>query len=158
MPEPFPQSPPIPQISCGKSSPTKNTHWIIWGSHWKVIWKRFPPLFLLTGSKCSQALLNLIRNSCEAIDHPKGRITACLRKNDNGICISISDNGCGMTQDQLQHVWTPFVTYKPEGTGLGLAVVQEIVLAHHGHITLTSTPGQGSAFHIFLDDTEVLPV
>ena len=33
-------------------SPTKNTHWIIWGSHWKVIWKRFPPLFLLTGSKC----------------------------------------------------------------------------------------------------------
>ena len=105
-----------------------------------------------------QALLNLIRNSCEAIDHPKGRITACLRKNDNGICISISDNGCGMTQDQLQHVWTPFVTYKPEGTGLGLAVVQEIVLAHHGHITLTSTLGQGSAFHIFLDDTEVLPV
>lgn len=108
--------------------------------------------------KMRQALLNLIRNSCEAIDHPKGRITACLRKNDNGICISISDNGCGMTQDQLQHVWTPFVTYKPEGTGLGLAVVQEIVLAHHGHITLTSTPGQGSAFHIFLDDTEVLPV
>lgn len=44
--------PPIPQISCGKSSPAKNTHWIIWGSHWKVIWKRFPPLFLLTGSKC----------------------------------------------------------------------------------------------------------
>ena len=31
---------------------SENTHWIIWGSHWKVIWKRFPPLFLLTGSKC----------------------------------------------------------------------------------------------------------
>ena len=55
-----------------------------------------------------------------------------------------------MTQDQLQHVWTPFVTYKPEGTGLGLAVTAEIISAHHGQIRVSSTPGQGSAFYIYL--------
>lgn len=52
------------------------------------------PIFL-DRVKMRQALLNLIRNASESIEHPKGKIIVCLRKCEKGICISIQDNGCG---------------------------------------------------------------
>ena len=73
-----------------------------------------------------------------------------LRKCEKGICISIQDNGCGMTKEQVQTVFSPFVTYKDGGTGLGLAVTNEIITAHHGQIVIDSRPGYGSTFRIFL--------
>lgn len=102
--------------------------------------------------KMRQALLNLLRNASESIDHPKGRIIVCLQKYEKGICISVEDNGCGMTKEQIQTVFSPFVTYKSSGTGLGLAVTSEIITAHHGQITIDSCPGYGSTFRIFLPD------
>ena len=56
----------------------------------------------------------------------------------------------GMTHKQTENIFHPFITYKPEGTGLGLAVTAEIISAHHGQIRVSSTPGQGSAFYIYL--------
>ena len=87
------------------------------------------PVFL-DRIKMRQVIFNLIKNSCEAIDQP--------------------DNGCGMTHKQTENIFHPFITYKPEGTGLGLAVTAEIISAHHGQIRVSSTPGQGSAFYIYL--------
>ena len=55
-----------------------------------------------------------------------------------------------MIREQIQKIFTPFVTYKPSGTGLGLAVTKEIITAHHGSLTVDSAPGQGSVFRIFL--------
>ena len=107
------------------------------------------PIFL-DRVKMRQALLNLIRNASESIEHPKGKIIVCLRKCEKGICISIQDNGCGMTKEQVQTVFSPFVTYKDGGTGLGLAVTNEIITAHHGQIVIDSRPGYGSTFRIFL--------
>ena len=98
-----------------------------------------------------QVIFNLIRNSCESINHPKGKITVNLYKTDSGICISIKDNGCGMTQTQMQNIFCPFVTYKPEGTGLGLAVTAEIINAHNGQIDVLSAPGKGSVFCLSSD-------
>ena len=66
------------------------------------------------------------------------------------LAITIKDNGCGMTHKQTENIFHPFITYKPEGTGLGLAVTAEIISAHHGQIRVSSTPGQGSAFYIYL--------
>ena len=92
------------------------------------------PVFL-DRIKMRQVIFNLIKNSCEAIDQPGGKI---------------KDNGCGMTHKQTENIFHPFITYKPEGTGLGLAVTAEIISAHHGQIRVSSTPGQGSAFYIYL--------
>lgn len=100
--------------------------------------------------KMRQVILNLIRNACEAINHPGGKITVTLQKTDSGICISIEDNGCGMTEDQISNIFQPFITYKTEGTGLGLAVTSAIITAHHGQIKVLSKPGQGTVFSVYL--------
>lgn len=100
--------------------------------------------------KMRQVILNLIRNSCEAIDHPGGKITVDLQKTDSGICISIKDNGCGMTEEQISNIFQPFISYKTDGSGLGLAVTSAIITAHHGQIKVLSKPGYGTVFSVYL--------
>ena len=70
----------------------------------------------------------------------------------NYICIRITDTGCGMDKDTLQHIFEPFFTTKKsgEGTGLGLAVAEQIIHTHRGWLCAESTPGEGSAFFIYL--------
>jgi len=67
----------------------------------------------------------------------------------DGICISVRDNGCGMTDSQIKNVFNPFVTYKPTGTGLGLPVTRQIIEAHGGSLKVRSVPGKGTEFQIF---------
>jgi signal transduction histidine kinase len=55
-----------------------------------------------------------------------------------------------MTPEQLSRIFTPFVTYKTDGTGLGLPIANEIITAHGGSLEVESSPGQGSTFRIFL--------
>ncbi|MDY4692994.1 MAG: HAMP domain-containing sensor histidine kinase [Blautia sp.] len=105
---------------------------------------------LLDRVKMRQALLNLLRNACESIEQPKGKIIVSLTREKNKICISIKDNGCGMTDEQREKIFSPFVSYKTAGTGLGLAVTKDIILAHKGSIDVISSPGHGSTFRIFL--------
>ena len=116
----------------------------------KYMWNTLLHLIFLDRIKMRQVIFNLIKNSCEAINQPGGKIIVNLTPADSGICICIKDNGCGMTHKQTENIFHPFITYKPEGTGLGLAVTAEIISAHHGQIRVSSTPGQGSAFYIYL--------
>ena len=64
--------------------------------------------------------------------------------------LRITDNGCGIKPEDQASVFEPFITHKADGTGLGLAVTRRIILAHHGTITLDSTPGTGTTFSIAL--------
>ena len=70
----------------------------------------------------------------------------------NYVCIRITDTGCGMDKDTLQHIFEPFFTTKKsgEGTGLGLAVAEQIIHTHRGWLCAESTPGEGSTFFIYL--------
>lgn len=108
------------------------------------------PTIPLDRTKMRQALLNLLRNAQEAISHPHGKIKVQARILPDGICISISDNGCGITHSQQPEIFTPFVTFKSGGTGLGLPITRQIIEAHGGHLEISSVPDQGTEICIFL--------
>lgn len=108
------------------------------------------PTLSLDKTKIRQAFLNLLRNAQESIQHSHGMISLSARAVPQGIHILVSDNGCGMTEEQIQNVFTPFITYKPSGTGLGLPVTRQIIEAHGGTLRVHSIPEKGTEFYIFL--------
>ncbi len=99
--------------------------------------------------KCEELFLNLIINSIQAMNG-KGKIKIVCRKEGDFVKISVSDTGCGMDKDQLEHIFVPFYTTKAEGTGLGLAIVYRVVKEHGGKIEVESKKGKGTTFHVYL--------
>ena len=114
-----------------------------------------------------QVIMNLVLNAGEAIGGQSGAITitgrqdpklAVSRANGNPAAVptgefvrlEVSDNGKGMTDDIRRRIFDPFFTTKVSGRGLGLAAVREIVRSHGGNIEVTSIPGKGTSFQIFL--------
>ena len=95
----------------------------------------------------TQVLLNLVQNAVQA--SPQGSVVRVStgRDGQDGLIV-VSDQGCGINEDDAKHVFDPFFTTKRKGTGLGLAIVQKIVQAHGGRIHLSSRPGQGSTFTV----------
>lgn len=108
------------------------------------------PSIALDRIRVRQMLLNLLKNAWEAVPIPGGKISFSVIPENSGIRIDIRDNGCGISKEQQAAIFQPFFTTKESGTGLGLAVSKQIAQAHSGDITLESTPGQGTVFHIFL--------
>ena len=106
------------------------------------------PQISLDQTKIRQALFNLLRNAQESIQHTHGRIL--FSAVSDGIQITVHDICCGMTAQQTEQIFFPFVTYKPGGTGLGLAVTRQIIEAHQGTLCVESTPKEGTSFYIFL--------
>lgn len=118
--------------------------------HLETNFSPFLPVLSIDRIKMRQALLNLLRNAQEAISHPDGKILIKAEPWEKGICISISDNGCGIPPNEKNNIFNPFVTLKKNGTGLGLAVTRQVIESHNGHIETDSNPGYGSTFRIFL--------
>jgi signal transduction histidine kinase len=96
-----------------------------------------------------QAMLNLIHNSREAMPGG-GELTISTWREGEEAVLRVSDNGKGMTGEQLQQVFTPFFTTKKEGIGLGMVLVHQIVTEHGGHIECESTSGKGSTLTLHL--------
>jgi signal transduction histidine kinase len=96
-----------------------------------------------------QAMLNLIHNSREAMPGG-GELTISTWRDGRQVVLRVSDDGKGMTEEQLQQMFTPFFTTKKEGIGLGMVLVHQIVTEHGGHIECESTSGKGSTFSLFL--------
>ncbi len=101
----------------------------------------------LDGDQITQAVMNLIRNALDAMSGG-GTLTVRTRKNGKGSVCSVADTGVGMTEEQKQNLFKPFHSTKSGGTGLGLATVQQIVLAHGGRIEVESKSGCGTTFHL----------
>jgi signal transduction histidine kinase len=94
-----------------------------------------------------QVLLNLIMNAVQHVEI-KGKIKISTQIIDSCLEIKICDNGSGISDEHKQTVFDPFFTQRQEGIGLGLTVVQQIVLAHHAQIFITDNPEGGSCFHV----------
>jgi two-component system, NtrC family, sensor kinase len=99
-----------------------------------------------------QALINLVRNAREAITAAAvRRIDISVREAVPGrIAVAIRDSGPGIDAANLGKIFDPFFTTKKRGTGLGLALVQQIVVDHGGQIEVASAPGTGTTFMITL--------
>ncbi|MGZ5074368.1 MAG: sensor histidine kinase [Usitatibacter sp.] len=111
------------------------------------------PSITCSPSQVNQVLLNLVTNSAQAMDKPRGHITITTRAPDeNAVVIEVEDNGRGIASDALPRIFDPFYTTKEagKGTGLGLSIAYMIVQQHGGRIEVRSTPGVGTAVTVTL--------
>jgi hypothetical protein len=127
------------------------------------------PLILGDPGMIDQVLLNLAVNARDAMNGA-GRLTiktalvsAAAGPGEKaakaGVCLSVSDTGCGIRAEHLPHIFEPFFTTKEpgKGTGLGLATVYGIVKQHGGSIDIATTVGRGTSFRIIFPATEGPP-
>jgi len=98
------------------------------------------------------ALSNVLENALESMPDG-GTLTVTAKREDNYIAIQVEDTGCGIATDQLDAVYDPFVTSKTRGAGLGLTMVHQVVMNHHGEISLSSELNKGTRVTIRLPVT-----
>jgi signal transduction histidine kinase len=100
-----------------------------------------------------QVVLNLVLNACDAM-HDTPAADRCLVLStsalDGFVQMMVSDRGGGIPADQLEHVFEPFVTFRQQGLGLGLAISRSIVAAHGGSIRAENNPAGGAIFRCLL--------
>jgi len=98
-----------------------------------------------------RALMNLLSNARKAVkDLPDPSVRLSCQVSDATICLTISDNGCGMGADQLERLFVPFAGNFEEGSGLGMSLVYKFIEAMDWRIDVESTPGEGTHIRIFL--------
>src|SRR5579863_641198 len=118
-----------------------------------VVQRDYQPVPLLVnsfGSELNQVWTNLIDNAIDSM-RGKGELRVRTYRDDGCVVIEIGDNGPGIPDEVLPHIYEPFFTTKGvgEGTGLGLDTVQRIVKKHRGNIQVNSKPGD-TRFQVFL--------
>ncbi len=96
-----------------------------------------------------QVLLNLLINASQAIES-KGVIRVRIARQGEWASISVSDSGSGIRQENFDKLFDPFFTTKEKGTGLGLAMVHQLVELHQGKVQVRSAVGQGTEFTVML--------
>ena len=85
---------------------------------------------MLDAALFEQVLVNIIKNSVESITSDDGKIVIATSVNCGTVSVDVSDNGCGIPIDAAQQLFTPFFTTKPQGQGLGLTLIREILTKH----------------------------
>lgn len=118
-----------------------------------------PDLPTISGDRVQlqQVLLNLVINACDAMQGIDGErtLTVCtFLAAGPAIEVAIRDVGQGIPPEELERIFNPFVTTKPEGIGLGLAICRSIIQSHHGKLWATNNEGRGSTLHFTLPVSE----
>jgi two-component system sensor histidine kinase HydH len=107
------------------------------------------PPFPFDAELLERVFYNLVLNAAQATA-PGGTVTVKTRAAGGNAEIAVIDRGVGIDAQHLDSIFNPFFTTKPEGVGLGLAIVSKIVDEHGGKIAVESQPGRGSIFHVLL--------
>jgi signal transduction histidine kinase len=120
------------------------------------------PELMADANQLRQLLTNLITNAIEAME-PQGkvfvRVSHVAEDTESAsagqpmpaqVTIEVRDHGLGISEGDLERIFSPFFTTKPKGTGLGLSIVRKVVDAHDGIIEAASAPGRGTTFRVTL--------
>ena len=122
------------------------------------------PGILMDPNQMQQVFLNIIINAMDSMPQG-GTLTISVAVKDyrevsgkikepaiadKWLAVSFEDNGTGISQDDIEHIFEPFYSKKTKGTGLGLSISQKIVHNHRGEIFVDSTPGKGTLFTVYL--------
>lgn len=105
------------------------------------------PVIQADSTKLREALLNLLSNARDAISQ-EGTITLDATYDDGFLFITIKDSGCGISAEELPHIFTPFASFKQGGTGLGLSITKNVLDAHNARIAVDSTLNSGTTFTV----------
>ncbi|WP_037318527.1 PAS domain-containing sensor histidine kinase [Salegentibacter sp. Hel_I_6] len=96
-----------------------------------------------------RVITNLVKNAIQAMHGQENpRIIVSIHEEESEVCVIISDNGMGISEENLEKVFEPKFTTKSSGMGLGLAMVKNIVETYNGSITFTSKQGKGTTFKV----------
>ena len=99
--------------------------------------------------RLTQALMNLVINAIQAVER-NGRIEVTARINEGSFFLAVRDNGPGIPPERLAHIFDPYFTTKPEGSGLGLWIAQQIITAHGGTLKAQNGSSGGAIFTMTL--------
>ena len=95
-----------------------------------------------------EVVLNLVLNATEAMPN-RGVVDVSAAQQEGHLVVSVKDEGIGIPKEKLQRIFEPFYTTKPEGTGLGLPIVQQIMQQHGGRIEAKRNAGSGMTFSLY---------
>ncbi|MFN3235758.1 MAG: ATP-binding protein [Pseudomonadales bacterium] len=122
--------------------------------------------------KIEQAVLNLLTNAIEALGSNPGEVSVALYAEQptttqhmtvgdvtpgEYVVLEVRDTGSGMSAEEIDRGFEPFFTSKSLGSGIGLAIVHGVAMDHTGAIKVTSTPGVGTSFKLYLASATVEP-
>ncbi len=105
----------------------------------------------LDENQIEQVLINILLNALHAVEADGViRVESRVDSGNQGICVEIADNGCGISEENIKKIFDPFFSTRSNGTGLGLAVSYGIIQNHQGDIRVFSEPGKGTRFVIHI--------
>lgn len=112
-------------------------------------WAENLPQVMADPVRLTQALMNLLINAMQAVG-TEGRIVVTASEAEQAVCVRVQDNGPGIPAEKLASIFDPYFTTKPEGSGLGLWIAQQIATAHGGSLTAQNAATGGAVFSLRL--------
>ena len=118
------------------------------------------PLIRVRGDPAAleQAFLNLLLNAAQAMTTPGGLARISMLAADERATVRIADTGSGIPIEAMARIGEPFMSSKPKGTGLGLPIARQIVLAHGGDISVATTGPEGTTIEVILPTDRAMAV
>ncbi len=110
------------------------------------------PQIMVVSDQIKQVFLNLLTNAADACHKCGGVITVSTWQESDRVAVAISDTGVGIKPEDMEHIFRPFFSTKPQvkGTGLGLSISYGIIKKHNGEFRVESQPGEGATFTLLL--------